>query len=117
MEIMHELSIALSILEVAEEEAGKHGNVRVLEVRLKLGWLSGVVKEALESAFQLAREGTPFAETRLVIEEVPILVNCATCLGERGVVSMQEMCCVECGTPCPDVVSGRDLEVVAMEIQ
>ncbi len=114
---MHELSIALSILDMIEEEARKHGNVRVLEIQLKLGCLSGVVKEALESAYQLAQEGTPFEETRLVIEEVPILVNCPTCLATRGVVSMQEMCCAECGTPCLEITSGRDMEVVAMEIQ
>ena len=43
---MHELSIALSILDLAAEEAGRRGG-RVVAVHLKLGPLSGVVKEAL----------------------------------------------------------------------
>jgi len=114
---MHELSIAMSILDMAAEEAEKRGNVRVLEIHLKLGPLSGVVKEALLSAYELARETTPYEEAQLVIEEVPVLVQCPTCRTTRGVVSVQELCCVECGTPSPDVVSGRDLEVVAMKIQ
>jgi hydrogenase nickel incorporation protein HypA/HybF len=40
---MHELSIAMSIVELAEEEAERRG-VQVTAVHLKLGALSGVVK-------------------------------------------------------------------------
>ncbi len=58
---MHELSIALSILDIAEEEAGDRVG-RVAAVHLKLGPLSGVVKEALLSAYDLAREGTALAQ-------------------------------------------------------
>ncbi|MFI5070488.1 MAG: hydrogenase/urease maturation nickel metallochaperone HypA, partial [Terriglobales bacterium] len=43
---MHELSIAMSIVELAEEEAQQR-NAQVTAVHLKLGALSGVVKEAL----------------------------------------------------------------------
>ena len=44
--LMHELSIAMSIAETAYEEAKQRGNVRVQAVHLRLGLLSGVVKEA-----------------------------------------------------------------------
>jgi hydrogenase nickel incorporation protein HypA/HybF len=114
---MHELSIALSILDLAADEAERQGNVRVLVIHLKLGPLSGVAREALLSAYLLARDSSPFEETELVIEEVPVLVHCPTCRTTRPVVSMQQFCCADCGTPSHDVVSGRDLEVVAMEIQ
>jgi hydrogenase nickel incorporation protein HypA/HybF len=60
---MHELSIALSILDVATEEAARRSG-RVLAVHLKLGPLAGVVKEALLSAYDLAREGTPLGPSR-----------------------------------------------------
>jgi hydrogenase nickel incorporation protein HypA/HybF len=116
-EIMHELSIAMSILDLAEEEAERHGSARVLEIHLKLGRLSGVVKEALLSAYELARESTALEEARLVIEEVPVRVHCPACKTTRAVVSAQQLCCLECGTPSADVVSGRELEVFAMEIQ
>ncbi len=57
---MHELSIAMSIVEMAEEEAERHGG-RVAAVHLKLGKLSGVVKEALLSSYEMACEDTPLA--------------------------------------------------------
>ncbi len=44
---MHELSIALSMIEMATEESNKRGGAKVDVVHLKLGRLSGVVKDAL----------------------------------------------------------------------
>jgi hydrogenase nickel incorporation protein HypA/HybF len=113
---VHELSIALSILDMASEEAERRG-VRVLAIHLKLGPLSGVVKEALLSAYDLAREGGPLAEARLMVEEVPLRAHCPACGTERSVVSLQELCCAECGTPTSQLVSGRELEIVALEVQ
>jgi hydrogenase nickel incorporation protein HypA/HybF len=114
---MHELSIALSIMDLATEEAERQGGARVLGIHLKLGALSGVVKESLLSAYDLAREGTPFEGTELIIEEVPVLVHCPSCRAPQAVVSVQELRCALCGTPGSDVASGRELELVAMEVQ
>jgi hydrogenase nickel incorporation protein HypA/HybF len=113
---MHEMSIALAIMDVVSEEAERRGARGVGEIHLKLGPLSGVLKDALVSAYELAREGSPLAGTRLVVEDVPIVVFCPQCNARRPVVSPQEICCVECGTPTPTIISGRELEVVAMEV-
>jgi len=112
---MHELSIALSILEVAGEEAERRSG-RVVAIHLKLGPLSGVVKDALLSAYDLAREGTPLAGADLVVEDVPLVAWCPACAAECK-PPFPEMCCPICGTPTPDVVRGRELEVVALEIE
>jgi hydrogenase nickel incorporation protein HypA/HybF len=114
---MHELSIALSLMELVTEEAERQGGVRVLAIHLKLGPLAGVIKEALLSAYELAREGSPLAETQLIIEEAPLLAQCPTCQTTRAVASVQQLCCVECGTPTVQLVSGRELEIVALEVQ
>lgn len=113
---MHELSIALAILDMAGEEAKRHGG-RVVAVHVKLGPLSGVVKEALASAYELAREGSPLAQTELRIEEMPIIAYCPACAQKRTLSSAQEIFCPVCGTPTPEVVSGRELEVVALEME
>ncbi len=113
---MHELSIALGILDVAAEEAERHPG-RVVAVHLKLGPLSGVVKEALLLAYDLAREGTPLERAELVVEEVPVVAWCPVCAAERALASIQQLCCPDCGEPTPRVVRGRELEVVALEIE
>jgi hydrogenase nickel incorporation protein HypA/HybF len=113
---MHELSIAMGILELTGEESEKRGGVHVDAIHLRLGPLSGVVKEALLSAWQLASEETEFEDSRLVIEEVPIAVFCSKCQAERPVQSIQQLCCVECDTPATEVVRGRELLVSALEL-
>jgi hydrogenase nickel incorporation protein HypA/HybF len=112
---MHELSIALSILDVVGEEAERHGG-RIAAVHLRLGPLSGVARDALVSAYDLAREGTPFEGSELVVAEVPVTAYCPACDAVRTPASAQELCCPECGSATPEVLTGRELEVVALEV-
>ena len=114
---MHELSIAMSIVDMAAAEAGRRGGARVVAVHLKLGPLSGIVPAALRSAFELAREQDPaVAAADLVVEEVPVAAHCPACVADRA-VPFPELRCPVCGSPTPDVVRGRELEVVALEIE
>jgi hydrogenase nickel incorporation protein HypA/HybF len=113
---MHELSIAMSIVALAEEEAERRG-VRVNAVHLKLGALSGVVKEALLSCYEMACESTPLQGSRLLVEEVSVVIFCPSCQAPRPLSSVQLFCCSECGAPASKVVQGKELEVVALEIQ
>ena len=114
---MHELSIAMSLLDVAQEELERHPGARVEALHLRVGPLSGVVKESLVSAYELAREQTPLANARLIFEDIPIVIFCSKCLAERPVQSLQYFCCAECGTPASDVRRGRELELAALELE
>src|ERR1700730_11789440 len=99
---MHELSIAMSILELAQEESDLRG-VQVTAVHLKLGALSGIVKEALLGSFEMACEDTPLKGARLLVEEVPVLIFCGQCQKRQPVSSVQLFCCAECGTPSAEI--------------
>ena len=67
--LMHELSIAVSIVEVAEEEAARNNATRVQSVRLRLGTLAGVAKEALRFSYGIACEGTSLEGSQLLIDD------------------------------------------------
>ena len=114
---MHELSIAMSIVEMAQEEAESRGQVQVQAIHLRLGKLSGVVKEALLSSYEIACHATPLEGSQLLIEEIPVEVFCPKCELPRLVTSIQWICCPECGTATPKVLRGKELEVVALEIK
>jgi hydrogenase nickel incorporation protein HypA/HybF len=114
---MHELSIAMSIVDIASEEAELRGAPGVHAVHLKLGPLSGVVKEALLFSYQIACQQTLLEGSTLLIEEVPIVANCPACRQRRHVQSMQSLCCEECGTPTPEILEGRELMVTALELR
>jgi hydrogenase nickel incorporation protein HypA/HybF len=113
---MHELSIAMSILDMAEEEAGRR-SAEVDAIHVKLGALSGIGKEALLSAYDLARTETTLPTAQLVIEEVPVMIYCPRCQAPRGVPSIQRLTCIECDTPSPEILQGRELQVVALELR
>ena len=113
---MHELSIAMGIVDAALEEASKRG-VRVSAVHLRLGDLSGVVKDALLFSYDVACQDTALAGSRLVIEEVPVVVFCPRCQQEKTLKSLQSFTCPGCGMPTMDVRRGKELEVFALEIE
>jgi hydrogenase nickel incorporation protein HypA/HybF len=114
---MHELSIAVSMIEMATEEAERRGGAHVSALHVKLGPLSGVVKDALMFSYDVATSGTPLEGSRLVIEEVQVVVNCPECREQRIIESIQRFCCPVCGALTPEVVQGKELLLVAMEIE
>ena len=114
---MHELSIALSLIEAAGEEADRAGpDVRVVALRLRLGPLAGVVREALTFSFDVASRGTRIEGARLEIEEVPLAIRCEPCGAEFELASVYPLRCPACGLAAPDVVRGRECLLMALEI-
>ena len=113
---MHELSIALSIVEMGTEEAVRRG-VDISAVHLRLGPLSGVVKEALLSCYSMACEGTALEGSELIIEDISIVGYCSNCCAERAIESIQNICCPVCGAPTPELSQGRELEVAALQVR
>ena len=113
---MHDLSIAMSMIDAVLEERERRGSSSVEAIHLRLGPLSGVDRSALEFAFEIAREQTPLAETRLVIVETPIEFHCPKCHCVRNPISLQRMVCPVCGTAAGKITAGTELEIVAIEV-
>jgi hydrogenase nickel incorporation protein HypA/HybF len=113
---MHELSIALSLVDMACEEAERL-NAHVEALHLRIGALSGVVVEALEFSFALAAAGSAIDGARLVVERTPIVARCPACGVDQIIPSEQHLRCPVCRTSTPDVVSGTELELFALEVQ
>jgi hydrogenase nickel incorporation protein HypA/HybF len=114
---MHELSIALSMIDMASEEAANRGDARVTALHLKLGPLSGVVKEALLFSYEIACQGTALEGSQLVIEDVPVVVHCSFCRSDKAVASIQDLRCPRCASLETQVVQGRELQLVALELE
>jgi hydrogenase nickel incorporation protein HypA/HybF len=113
---MHELSIALSLIDRVTEEAESRGGLEVAAVHLKLGALSGVDKEALLFSYGLACEGTILEGSRLVIESIPLVIYCEACQKDRIPPSIYQLSCPECETPGQKIVTGREIEVAFLEV-
>jgi hydrogenase nickel incorporation protein HypA/HybF len=113
---MHELSIALSMIDEIVEQSEARGGLEVKAVHLKLGVFSGVDKSALLFAYELACEGTALQGSLLVITTVPLLIYCPQCMQQRTPVSVYQLCCPECLVPTQDIITGREIEVESLEV-
>ncbi len=113
---MHELSIALNMIEMATDELKKNGGKRVAALHLKLGSLSGVVKDALLFSWEIACQGTSLEGSKLVIEDVPVIVHCENCGEDKRLDEVNKMFCPVCKTATPQILQGKELLVTALEI-
>lgn len=112
---MHELSVALTIVDGVLEETN-HARV-ITAVHLRLGPLSGVATEALLSAYEMACEGTLMGGSQLIIEKSEVVIHCPRCRTERKARALNWLECLVCGSPASDLVSGQELEITAVEMQ
>lgn len=76
---MHEYSIVSALLARVEAEARAHGAEAVHSIRVQLGELSGVEKDLLETAYELARERTLCEKAELEIVTVEARWACTSC--------------------------------------
>jgi hydrogenase nickel incorporation protein HypA/HybF len=76
---VHELSIAVSLLEGVLRAAEQAGAERVESVEVEVGAMRQVVPEVLEVAWEAVRADTIAAGAALKIEEVPAEAECRRC--------------------------------------
>ena len=113
---MHELSIALNIVDGVLEELERQGSGQVETVHVRVGRLSGVDKDALAFSYEVACEGTALEKSRLIIEDVDVAIFCPICGAERPTREFPFLTCAECGASAERIVHGKELEITAMEM-
>ncbi|MEV7782893.1 hydrogenase maturation nickel metallochaperone HypA [Kitasatospora sp. NPDC088351] len=112
---MHEMSIAMAVVEQVAEAAGAHGAHRVAAVRVQIGELAGVVPEALGFCFELACAETPVEGAELHIESVAGRAGCAGC-DARWLTGMPpDLCCPRCGGARTELLAGRELQILGVD--
>jgi hydrogenase nickel incorporation protein HypA/HybF len=113
---MHEISIAESIVEIAEAEARKVNATAIEAIGLRLGEFTTIVREALEFAFDVARQGTMAQHARLDVVLVPMVVECVVCDEADHAVRRGFLVCERCGFPLK-IVSGEELLIDYVDVE
>ena len=112
---MHELTIAKSIVDIAEVELSRHKGVKVVQITLEIGALSGIEMEAFNFAWQEAVRGSLLEGAECVVERIEGRLRCRRCGTEFSVSEIYELC-PECGSFEHDLASGHELRVKSLEI-
>ncbi len=111
---MHELATTRNIVSLCEEQATRHGFRRVLEIRLKVGELSGIVPACLEEFFPYASKGTVCEGAVLRCESVKAAVRCPDC-GYEGETAGWD--CPRCGGSGIRLTRGREFFVEDISVE
>lgn len=108
---MHEMAITRSLVEtVCEHAAGR----RVRSVRVEIGALCAVLPDAMLFCFDVATEGTVADGARLDLEMRPASAYCLSCKRAFAPSDLVVLC--PCGSVDVEVLAGRELTLVSMEV-
>ena len=113
---MHELAITEGIMEAAVPEAEKHGAKRILEIRLRIGELSGVIPDCIEEYFNIISKGTIAEGAKIVTARIPVAITCPDC-GFEGDIDRRKIRCPKCGGIDFKIIRGREYYVDSLEVE
>ncbi len=112
---MHELTLALEIVEMVAQETEKHACSAIREIELEVGVLSGVDAEALEFALSVAVGGTLLEKALIRMVRTQGVGRCTPC---DCTFEMNEVWtpCPICQMPAGQILSGDSLRVVSLMV-
>ena len=113
---MHEMGIAMQIVDIAVSalpDGLPDGCVE--KVHLKIGKLAAVIPSSLRFCYGLIAKDTPLQGSSLDIEEIPVTLRCRTCSAQWR-VNGPDFTCKTCNAAAVDIISGRELDIVSIEV-
>ena len=112
---MHELSIVMGILKIAEKEAEKAGAKRVDLIELEIGSLAGIELEALDFVWQGAVKDTVLEHA---IRKIDLVEGKGQCMECDHIFSLKHVYdpCPNCQNYLKGIIQGKELRVKALEV-
>ncbi len=107
---MHELSLVLNIVEMADEQAKEHKAHEVESIELEIGTLANVEMDAFLFAWEVAVPNTILEKTQRIIHRIQANAKCFDCGTEYEVEQLFEAC-PNCGEYLNELLQGRELRV------
>lgn len=112
---MHELSIALSIVELAEEEARKANAASISKVEVEIGTMAGIETDALLFAWDSVVQGTMAQQASLVINSIQAEAHCLEC-GKEFPAEHFFVQCPHCSSFRYQITKGKELRICSLMV-
>lgn len=112
---MHEMSICEGILQVIEDQAVRQKFTEVKRVRLEIGPLAGVERDALFFSYDVVSRGSIAEGSKLEVIELPVKGWCMPC-GKPVDVQQRYDACPDCGSYQVEITGGDELRIKDMEV-
>ena len=112
---MHELSLVMSILDIAGEQMRKHHATKLERIDLEIGTLAGVEMDAFEFAWEAAVANTDWQNAKKVIHRIPGRARCLECHLEYQMDQLFSPC-PDCGEYLNELISGKELRIKSLVV-
>jgi len=113
---MHEMSLVEGVRELIEEAAARENFSRVKSVRVEIGQLSGVEREAFAFCFEVVMQGGIAQGARLDIVATPGIGRCTACGRVTPLAAVFDPC-VHCGGFPVEVTGGTAMRIIDLEVE
>lgn len=110
---MHELSLAMEVVELARREAGKNGINAIQEILIEVGTLCGVEADAFLSALELIVPDTLLENAEIQLVQTPGKGKCINCNLEFEMKNRVNVCPV-CQCFPSEITGGTEFKVLSI---
>ena len=112
---MHELSIVMSIVEIAEQQAKEANATIIEEIEIDIGCLSTVEMNAFEFAWGQAVKGTVLETAVKKINRIRGKAQCSDCYISFLLEQLYDPC-PQCGQHLLHITEGKELRVKSLVV-
>ncbi len=113
---MHEFSIAVSIIEIAETEAKSVNSEKILSLELDIGTMAGIEFYALDTAMEMAVKDTMLENSNIRVNKIQAIAECSDCSNKFDINNFTEEC-PSCGSLFSTIISGKELKIKSMVVE
>ena len=113
---MHELAITEGIMEAAVPAALENGAKKILEIRLKVGMMSGVIPSCVKEYFEMLSKDTIAEGAEIVVDYIPVSIECRSC-GYKGETDRSLRGCPQCKSTDIRITGGSEYYVDSLKVE
>ncbi len=111
---MHEMSIAIGIVNIAKEEAKKANVNRFSKIDLEIGTLAGIEFDSLDFVWKVAVKDSVLENAEKRVHKIQAKAKCVACNYEFPISFIHD-CCPKCGSFMKIILQGKELRVKSLE--
>ena len=110
---MHELSLAMSVMDIVERESGKLHNPNIKAIEIEIGDFAGVEISAFRFSMEAVIKASLHSGAEVRIIQLPAIAECKNCGMSFNAVS-RFCCCPGCGEYGVALVQGMEFRLTAI---
>lgn len=113
---MHEVSLALSLLQLAEDVCHQHGYKSIESVRVRIGRAAGINPDSLSFALETVKKGTPAEKANFILDIIPLGGFCHECGQNFETEETYIFCCPFCNSSSISIRQGKEFQITEIEV-